>query len=136
MYPAERVQTNLRKGVLEWCALAVIGRGDVYGRDLARTLTDLGLAAARDIVARHDALCDFFITVLGVDAGEADQAACRMEHTVPKTIVERLVRYADYVKHCPRGGITWDSGFGYYCKHGCTDQDCSRNLPGADEPGR
>lgn len=100
------------------------------------TLTDLGLAAARDIVARHDALCDFFITVLGVDPDEADQAACRMEHTVPKTIVERLVRYADYVKHCPRGGITWDSGFGYYCKHGCTDQGCSRNLPGADEPGR
>lgn len=46
MYPAERVQTNLRKGVLEWCALAVIRRGDVYGRDLARTLTDLGLLAS------------------------------------------------------------------------------------------
>ena len=46
MYPAERVQTNLRKGVLEWCALAIIRRGDVYGRDLARTLTDMGLLAS------------------------------------------------------------------------------------------
>ncbi|UOE43366.1 PadR family transcriptional regulator [Agromyces larvae] len=45
MYPAERVQTNLRKGVLEWCALAVIRGGDVYGRDLARRLAELGLLA-------------------------------------------------------------------------------------------
>ncbi|QEO14554.1 PadR family transcriptional regulator [Agromyces intestinalis] len=46
MYPAERVQTNLRKGVLEWCALAVMRGGDVYGRDLARRLADLGLLAS------------------------------------------------------------------------------------------
>lgn len=46
MYPAERVATNLRKGVLEWCALAVIRDGDVYGRDLARRLTELGLLAS------------------------------------------------------------------------------------------
>ena len=46
---------------------------------------------------------------------------------------ERLVRYADYVKHCPREGITWDSGFGYYCKHGCVDQSCARNRPDLPE---
>ncbi|MCT9821310.1 PadR family transcriptional regulator [Microbacterium sp. W1N] len=46
MYPADRVQTNLRKGVLEWCALAVMRGGDVYGRDLARQLTALGLLAS------------------------------------------------------------------------------------------
>lgn len=46
MYPADRVQTNLRKGVLEWCTLAIVRRGDVYGRDLARTLFDLGLLAS------------------------------------------------------------------------------------------
>lgn len=46
MYPEDRVQTNLRKGVLEWCALAVMRGGDVYGRDLARRLTGLGLLAS------------------------------------------------------------------------------------------
>lgn len=46
MYPVDRVQTNLRKGVLEWCALAIMRKGDVYGRDLARTLVDLGLLAS------------------------------------------------------------------------------------------
>ena len=39
----ERSLTNLRRGVLESCALAVIGRGDIYGRDLARLLTDINL---------------------------------------------------------------------------------------------
>lgn len=40
------MQTNLRKGILEWCALAVMRGGDVYGRDLARRLTGLGLLAS------------------------------------------------------------------------------------------
>lgn len=46
MYPQDRVQTNLRKGVLEWCTLALMRSGDVYGRDLARRLTGLGLLAS------------------------------------------------------------------------------------------
>lgn len=46
MHPDDRVSTNLRKGVLEWCALAVIRDGDIYGRDLARRLTELGLLAS------------------------------------------------------------------------------------------
>lgn len=46
MYPEERVQTNLRKGVLEWCTLALLRGGDLYGRDLARRLTGLGLLAS------------------------------------------------------------------------------------------
>lgn len=90
------------------------------------TLTEAGLVQAEDIVARHDALANFMVTVLGVDATEADQAACKMEHSVPKTIVDRFIQYADYIAHCPRGGITWDSGFGYYCKTGCAQEHCER----------
>lgn len=41
-----RTQANLRKGVLEGCALAVIGHGDIYGRDLAKRLFELGLLAS------------------------------------------------------------------------------------------
>lgn len=91
------------------------------------TLTDEGLAQAEEIVARHEALANFMVTVLGVDAAEADQAACKMEHSVPKAIVDRFIKYADYIAHCPRGGITWDSGFGYYCKTGCQQEHCERS---------
>ena len=88
------------------------------------TLTDSGRLAAEDIVGRHTALEHFLVHVLGVDKKEADDAACKMEHSVPKAIIERFVRYAEYVEKCPKGGITWESGFGYFCKHGCADEEC------------
>jgi len=90
------------------------------------TLTEKGHTAAEEIVRRHKALENFLVNVLGVDAREADEAACKMEHSVPKAIVERLVKYAEYVDQCPKGGISWESGFGYYCKHGCTEEDCKK----------
>jgi len=46
MQPDARTQANLRKGVLEGCALAIIGHGDIYGRDLAKRLHELGLLAS------------------------------------------------------------------------------------------
>lgn len=96
------------------------------------TLTDEGKEVASEIVHRHSALKEFLTGVLGIDEGEADDAACKMEHSVPKTIVERLVKYADYMEHCPKGGITWKTGFGYYCKVGCTDESC-RSCPAVGE---
>ncbi|WP_084456413.1 metal-dependent transcriptional regulator [Desulfogranum mediterraneum] len=96
------------------------------------TLTDEGREMAEDIVHRHRALEKFFVEVLGVAGKEADEAACRMEHSVPKVIVERLVKYAEYVATCPRGGITWDSGFGYYCKQGCSQKSCTRHSSEAE----
>ncbi len=92
------------------------------------TLTDEGRVVAEEIVRRHQALEQFLVNVLGVEAKEADEAACKMEHSVPKAIVNRLIKYAEYVEKCPRGGITWNSGFGYYCKHGCTEEDCERCM--------
>ncbi len=94
------------------------------------TLTEDGVLLAEDIVHRHSALQRFMINVLGIDGEEADDAACKMEHSIPKMVVERLVKYSEYVERCPKGGINWESGFGYYCKHGCTDEDCNRCITG------
>ena len=93
------------------------------------TLTDKGQVVAKEIVRRHSALEQFLVNVLGIEAKEADAAACRMEHSVPKKIVNRLIKYAEYVHNCPKGGITWDSGFGYYCKNGCAEEGCNHCLP-------
>lgn len=91
------------------------------------TLTDEGKVVAEEITQRHNALKDFLIEVLGIENKAADDAACKMEHSVPKMIVERLVKYAEYVERCPKGGITWDSGFGYYCDDGCTQEGCEHH---------
>ncbi len=94
------------------------------------TLTEQGSAAAEEIVRRHKALKNFFIHVLGIDPQEADEAACKMEHSVSKTIVGRLVKYSEYMEQCPRGGIAWESDFGYYCKKNCAGEMCRPAPPG------
>lgn len=43
MEPDERVLTNLRRGVLQYCVLALIRDDRGYGHDLARQLAERGL---------------------------------------------------------------------------------------------
>lgn len=43
---AERIATNLRKGVLEYCVLALLSGRDMYGLELAGALMDRGLTAS------------------------------------------------------------------------------------------
>ncbi|WP_417912075.1 metal-dependent transcriptional regulator [Candidatus Electronema sp. TJ] len=93
------------------------------------TLTEQGCAAAEEIVRRHKALKNFFVKVLGIDIEEADEAACKMEHSVSKNIVGRLVKYSEYIEQCPGGGIAWEGEFGGYCKKHCVGTAC-RLAPG------
>lgn len=111
-------------------ALRILGKHELinYAPYDLITLTDKGRVIAEEIVYRHQALEKFLVNVLGINREDADAAACKMEHHVPKAIIERLVKYGEYVDHCPKGGVSWESGFGYYCKHGCTDKDCERCL--------
>jgi len=71
------------------------------------TLTDKGEKVARDIVRRHDALQDFFLHVLRVEKDDAEAAACRLEHAISRTVLERLIQFVDFVKTCPRVGDDW-----------------------------
>lgn len=92
------------------------------------TLTSTGKSAAKDVIRRHEVLRDFFINVLAVEEKEADVAACQMEHSIPKSILERFIQFAEFVEVCPRGGTNWVEGFGYFCKHGDTRNDCERCI--------
>lgn len=42
----ERIATNIRKGVLEYCVLAVLADRDCYGLELAEALVERGLSAS------------------------------------------------------------------------------------------
>jgi len=79
------------------------------------TLTPGGETLARDIVRRHEILKDFFTKVLDVDDQVAEDNACRMEHAVSPLIIDRLVRFVEFVQVCPRGGEEWISGFRQFC---------------------
>ena len=92
------------------------------------TLTAVGKRAAQDVARRHEILRDFFVRVLAIDEAEADEGACRMEHAIPKSILERLVQFAEFVDVCPRGGAEWVSGFRHYCTTGDPRENCERCL--------
>jgi DtxR family Mn-dependent transcriptional regulator len=90
------------------------------------TLTDEGHKAAADIVRRHEVLRDFFVKILGIENRSADDAACRMEHAIPRSILERLVRFAEFIELCPRGGEDWIRRFARSCDHGIKLSNCEK----------
>ena len=88
------------------------------------TLTDKGQAVADDIILRHHALKDFFIKVLDVDEKIADIGACRIEHAAPRDIIDRMIRFVQFLEKCPRGGTDWITSFSIFCKNGKISDDC------------
>ncbi len=92
------------------------------------TLTPKGHKHAEDVVRRHEALMDFFTKVLCVDAEEASDAACKMEHAVSRTILDRLIRFVEFLDICPRGGESLIQGFKNHCGRDDSFITCSDSL--------
>lgn len=66
-------------------------------------LTDEGEETARRIMARHDLLIRFFTDILHVSPEIAESDACVMEHYLSDEAVDRIVRFFEYLKQCPKG---------------------------------
>ncbi len=89
------------------------------------TLTTEGTTIAKRVARRHEALRNFMVEVLSIDADEADAAACHMEHGISKQVVDRFLEFAEFVQTCPRAGAKWvlDKGF----QHQESDEPCNCN---------
>ena len=94
------------------------------------TLTEEGHAIAREVVRRHEVLHDFFVKVLGVSDREADEAACKMEHLISRTILERFIEFVAFLEVCPRGGETLLEAFRRHCGPSTTLENCDRCVSG------
>ncbi len=92
------------------------------------TLTAKGRQHAEDVVRRHEALMDFFTKVLCVDEQEASDAACKMEHAVSRTILDRLIRFVEFLEICPRGGESLIQGFKNHCGQDENFITCSDSI--------
>lgn len=57
------------------------------------SLTKDGENVANNVRRKHKLLSNFFTEVLGVNASEADLAACRMEHALEDSIMNKLVKF-------------------------------------------
>ena len=99
------------------------------------TLTKKGKEIAVDVVRRHEILEQFLSQVLGLPSEEADENACRMEHSVSRPILDRLIKFVEYFQDCPMSKIHWDEDEGYFCGGGklghSSEKSCGRGICGS-----
>ena len=82
------------------------------------SLTEEGKRIGHEVYKRHRTLRRFLTEILKVDQEHADTDACRMEHVISKTSLEKLTKFLDFVLNCPRGDAEWLKGLDYYFKYG------------------
>jgi len=88
-------------------------------------LTPSGDRVAREIIRRHSALTCFFAQALGIDRKTAEEDACKIEHVISPSSMERLAKFVEFIEACPLGRANFPSRYKYYLEHGVLPQDCS-----------
>jgi len=61
-------------------------------------LTDEGSRLAKEVRSRHQILFKFLHEVLGIDAKTADEDACKMEHVISLSTLEKLRRFLEFME--------------------------------------
>ncbi|UCG82200.1 MAG: metal-dependent transcriptional regulator [Dehalococcoidia bacterium] len=91
-------------------------------------LTGKGRKIAEEVMRRHEVLFRFLSEILGVDSDTAQEDACKVEHSLSPTSLERLAKFVEFVLTCPRGEPVWHKGFNYFVEHGERDQEIVANC--------
>lgn len=91
----------------------------------AITMTEQGRKVAEDVIFRHDSLKRFFTEVLAIEPGQAEEAACKVEHAAPPEVISRMIDFITFLQVCPRGGDELLQGFAAFCRDGNHRPDCS-----------
>ena len=82
------------------------------------TLTDHGRSVASSIVEKHNVIKSFFVDVLSVNEKTAQQAACGAEHAFGRGIVDKLLRFTEYIEYCRENGYDIAGEFKKFCDKG------------------
>lgn len=89
------------------------------------TLTKKGKTIALEILRRHNVIKDFLQSVLLLDENKAEENACRMEHSMDKIAINRLVQFIEYIYQCPRTGEDWISNFNtFFTQNKIAEANC------------
>jgi DtxR family Mn-dependent transcriptional regulator len=109
----EALRALSKKGLINYAPYEVI------------TLTEQGRVIAEDVIHRHTSLKQFFTDVLAIEESLAEEGACKIEHTAPPQIIDRMVDFIHFLEVCPRGGKDLISGFANFCQQGRTSKNCA-----------
>ncbi len=95
-------------------------------------LTERGRKLAREVAERHEVLFKFLTEILDVDRELADEDACRMEHYVSESTLEKISIFVDFLLSCPRDRAIVLENFRQYAHTGTRTEDmkgCCGDLP-------
>ena len=91
-------------------------------------LTRKGTNIGRQIDHRHQILKSFLSSILQINQDQADEDACKMEHAVSPTTLERIVEFMEFIENCPRSGSDWLDLFGEYRRHEIPREKCLERM--------
>jgi DtxR family Mn-dependent transcriptional regulator len=79
-------------------------------------MTDKGYQLAKTVVERHNIIMTFFVNVLGVENEEAEQVACKAEHTLGSEIISKLLNFTEFSTFYGDNGVDIPAEFKKYCR--------------------
>ncbi len=94
------------------------------------TLTTKGRNVAKDIARRHEVLRHFLEDVLDVPPELAEETACKMEHVVRGEVLERFVKFIEFIEVSSRAGAGWVQCFHKYYSREWDEEECKKCLAG------
>ncbi len=80
-------------------------------------LTGKGSDVGNNIDQRHQILRRFLTDILKIDFDQADEDACKMEHAVSPSTLERFVDLMKFIEDCPRRRASWLEYFNEHRGH-------------------
>ncbi|OYT26344.1 MAG: iron-dependent repressor [Thermoprotei archaeon ex4572_64] len=104
-----------------------------YTKHESITLTSEGLSIAKEIYRRHVAIKEFLTTILNIPEEIAEKDSCYIEHGIHELTLDRMLKFVEFIKKCPRGLPRFLENLYHYYRHGacltcCSSQICVRKL--------
>ena len=93
-------------------------------------LTDRGATVGKEMQRRHEVLKSFLTDILKIEPERADEEACKMEHGISLSTLDRLIGFMEFIQACPRAGLEWLNNFEDYLKHGPMPNKCLAWMQG------
>ncbi len=91
-------------------------------------LTRKGVSVGAEMRRRHEVLLEFLVEILKIDHATADGEACKMEHALSMTTLERFVEFMAFIHRCPRAGDDWLDRFDQFLECGHQPEACKSNM--------
>ena len=91
-------------------------------------LTRRGHRVGKEIHRRHSVLRGFLTSILKVNPKKADEEACKMEHGVSPSTLDRFVEFMEFIQSCPKAGSTWLDNFDEYRLQGRDPDKCTDRM--------